>query len=154
MCWSVFINKVVGSVGSFIKKKTLTHGIAFSRSVICLEINLSPYVIDMILVTFRSVVGEVFNTAGSFLKRLKGTKKCQKRLKCCLSMFFVFYIHLTIICHFALLFAHSYNTYLKRSLSNFWRYIVFFSTIQDGFFEGSFSWVRVELPLSPSSFIF
>ena len=81
MCWSVFINKVVGSVGSFIKKETLTHGIAFSRSVICLEINLSPYVIAMILVTFRSVVGEVFNTAGSFLKRLKGTKKCKKKAK-------------------------------------------------------------------------
>ena len=47
LCWSVFINKVAGSVGSFIKKETLAYGFAFSRSVICLEINLSPYVIDM-----------------------------------------------------------------------------------------------------------
>ena len=48
------------------------------------ENEISYSVLNMILVTFASTAGEIFNTAGPLLEELggKSTKKCQEMLNC------------------------------------------------------------------------
>ena len=51
----------------------------FERSVVCLEINLSPNVTDMILLTFGSVVGKGFPQI--FFEKIKKYQEMPKKVK-------------------------------------------------------------------------